>query len=562
MAEPGKIIRSRRVIFLLVIGLAISIFLAIQAAVDRPGAGSDSPSVEAELDLQAEGAPGVWPGESWPISTPEEQGMDSQLLEAMFDFITQNRKNIQSLLVVRNGQLVVEAYFDPYNTSTKHQLTSASKSVTAILLGIALQEGVLRDLDQKIVEFFPEAGRESRDARKKEISLAHLLTMTAGLRWHEADRSYLNARNSLVQMSQHQDWLQYILNQPMAARPGEKFTYNSGASHLLSAILQEHTGLTAAQYAERKLFAPLGITDFAWEADPQGITVGGWGLMLTPRDMAKLGYLFLRGGRWEGEAVVPAFWVAESTRKHVEVISSSDFRYKLWQRLYRLFGREAAIRTYSYGYHWWIPDFGGFAARGQGGQAIFVIPTLDLVIVFTAGLPQADLMLPENLVEDYILPAAKSAKPLPADRPGQEALRGAIWRQAHPELEEEARLPETAARITGKRYQVKANPLGIQSFSFTFSRGSTAELQISSNNQVHDLNVGLDGLYRTNPVSELESMALKGRWSDENTLLLDLLMVTSGKKYEYSYTFQGETVRIVSHGIVEDKVWRMTGQME
>jgi CubicO group peptidase (beta-lactamase class C family) len=561
MAEPGKIIRSRRVIFLLVIGLAISIFLAIRAAVDRPGEGSDSPSVEAELDLQTEGAPGVWPGKTWPISTPEEQGMDSHLLEKMFDFIAQDGKNIHSLLIVRNGKLVVEAYFDPYDPGTKHQLASASKSVTAILVGIALQDGILRDLDQKIEEFFPEAG-ESRDPRKKEITLEHLLTMTAGLRWHETDRSYLDVRNSLVQMTRQRDWVRYILNQPMAAKPGEKFNYNSGASHLLSAILQKQTGLTAAQYAERKLFAPLGITDYAWEMDPEGNTVGGWGLMLTPRDMAKLGYLFLRSGRWEGEQVVPASWVSESTRKQVEVVSSSDFRYRLWQRLYRLFGREAAIRTYSYGYHWWIPDFGGYAARGHGGQEIFVILNMDLVIVFTSGLPRADLMLPEKLVEEYILPAVSSPEPLPADRQAQQGLRAAIRAQAQPELKGEARLPETAARITGKRYQVKPNPLGIQSVAFHFSTGSTAGLQIGSGNQSLDLIVGLDGVYRTNPVGELESMALKGRWNGENTFLLDLLMVASGKKYEYSYTFQEDRIRIVSHGVVEDKVWRMTGQME
>lgn len=560
MVKPGRFFRSRRTIFLLRIGLVNSVFLMIQAAVYSPEASTIPPSAEVELNLQAVTGAGGWPGESWPISTPEEQGMDSHLLEKMFDFITQNQKNIQSILVIRNGRLVIETYFDPYNAGTKHQMASASKSVTAILLGIAHQEGVIRDLDQKIVEFFPEAGRESRDARKKEITIAHLLTMTAGLRWHETDRSYLNVRNSLVQMTQHKDWVQYILNRPMAAKPGEKFNYNSGASHLLSAILQKQTGMTAAQYAERKLFAPLGITDYAWEADPEGTTVGGWGLMLTPRDMAKLGYLFLRNGRWEGEPVVPASWVAESTRKHVEVVSSSDFRYKLWLRLYRLLGREAAIRTYSYGYHWWIPDFGGYAARGHGGQAIFVIPNLDLVIVFTSGLPRKDLMLLEKLVEDYILPAAKSAEPLPEDRPAQEALRAAI--QAQPELEVETWLPETAVRITGKRYQVKANPLGIQSVAFTFLQGNTAGIQIGSNNQVYDLTVGLDGLYRTNPISELESMALKGRWSDENTFLLDMLMVLSGKKYEYSYTFQGKVVRIASHGIVEDKVWRITGQIE
>lgn len=547
---------------LLATGLVIFIMLMTQASVDKSEVGFSQSVANDESSVQSIADPDIWPTGMWPTSTPEEQGMDSGLLLNMFDFIAKNRKNIQSLLIVRNGHLLAEAYFDPYRADTKHLLASASKSITAILLGIAIKDGYIRNLDQRMIDFFPEVSEARLDPRKKDITLEHLLTMTAGIDWHETDRSYASTHNSLAQMIEQADWLPFILERPMAAKPGEKFTYNSGLSHLLSAIIQKETGLTAAKYAEMNLFDPLGITDYFWESDPGGITVGGWGLMLTPRDMAKLGYLYLRKGKWEDQAVVPAAWVAESTKRHLDILSNSDLRYKVLERLYRLFRREPPFRHYSYGYHWWVPTFGGYAARGHAGQAIFVIPQLDMVVVITGGLPRSDLFLPEKLMEDHIIPAVRSSEPLPPNQQAMAALHGVLQEYAHPEPKVEPALAATAALISAKQYQVNPNFPGIQSLSFTFSQSSEAGMKIGSNNGSYDLIVGLDGVYRTNQISDHESIALKGHWTNTNTFTVDMLIVSSGKKYEQSFTFLGDEIRITWRGVVEEKVWRMTGHAE
>lgn len=488
--------------------------------------------------------------------------MDTRRLLNLFDYLATNRKNVQSVLIVRNGYLLAEAYFDPYRADTKHLLASASKSVTAMLMGMAIADGSIRDVNQSLAEFFPEISQAGIDPRKKDITLEHLLTMTAGLNWHETDRSYANPNNSLTQLMQQSDWLTFILGQTMTATPGEKFNYNSGVSHLLSAIIQKETGLTTAEYAEQNLFHPLGISDYSWEADPAGITVGGWGLMLAPRDMAKLGYLYLRNGNWQDQAIIPASWVAESTRKHLEVVSSSDFRAKAWQQIYRVLRRESAVRSYAYGYQWWIPAFGGYAARGHAGQAIFVIPNLDLVVVVTSGLPRSDLYLPEKLMEGYILPAVRSNQPLPPNPQALQALNTALQSYTHPQPKVAAALPPIAALLSGKRYQINPNFPGIQSLTFTFSQGSEAGIELVTKSGAFDLTLGLDDVYRTTPISDQEAIALRGGWVDDNTFTADLLLISTGKKYETSYTFNGDRINIVWRGVVEDKVWRMTGRVE
>ena len=160
--------------------------------------------------------------------------------------------------------------------------------------------------------------------------------------------------------------------------------------HLLSAIIQKTTGSTLEAYARTKLFEPLGITDISWDADPQGITLGNTGLALRPRDMAKFGYLYLHRGQWDGEQLVPEEWVESATTKHIETK-----------------GLMNAAEDDGYGYLWWIDSFGGYSAHGYSGQYIFVLPDLDMVVVFTAGLEEADFPIPHELLKTYLIPAAQ-----------------------------------------------------------------------------------------------------------------------------------------------------------
>lgn len=314
-----------------------------------------------------------WPTQDWRTSTPETQGMDAQKLNSLLEAITQQKLNLHSLLVIRNGYIVSENYFQAYNASTKHVQFSCTKSFIATLVGITHDRGML-DITRPVLDFFPERKIAHRDARKEAITVEDLLTMRSGLDWHEGDPIYRA-------MYQSRDWVDFVLNMPMAAQPGEQFNYCSGCSHVLSAIIQQTTGQNTQDFAQAVLFDPLGISNLSWERDRQGIPIGGWGLQITPRDMAKLGYLYLHQGMWDGQQIVSTDWLATATQQH----TTTDGKL-------------------GYGYQWWTyPLFGAYSALGRAGQTIFVIPDLNLVIVTTADLGGHDEIF--KLIEQYIVPA-------------------------------------------------------------------------------------------------------------------------------------------------------------
>ena len=206
------------------------------------------------------------------------------------------------------------------------------------------------------------------------MTIEHLLTMTSGLDWPEGDPIYSQLWNS-------PDWVQFVLNRPMLVEPGSRFNYNSGCSHVLSAIVAERSGVLTQDFAYERLFAPLGFSNVDWNLTAGGLAIGGWGLNLTPRDMAKFGYLYLNEGVWDGQQIVPAAWVQSSVTPHIET-----------------------GQTFSYGYQWWTyPKWGAYAAKGRYGQLIFVIPDYEMVVVFTAQMDSDQPLV--SLIEDYIVPA-------------------------------------------------------------------------------------------------------------------------------------------------------------
>ena len=204
---------------------------------------------------------------------------------------------MDSLLVTRHGSIVAEAYYAPFRSGHRHRINSATKAVTGTLIAIALKNGLLDSLDHRVLEFFPDRTIAHLDDNKQAMTIRHLLNMTSGLEWTERLDDSIPV--SFLAMEQSRDWQQFILDQPMAQQPGTAFEYNSGNSHLLSAIINRLTG-SALDYAKAQLFGPLGITDLFWRQDPQRIPTGGAGLYLQPRDMAKIGYLYLRNGSWDG----------------------------------------------------------------------------------------------------------------------------------------------------------------------------------------------------------------------------------------------------------------------
>lgn len=315
-----------------------------------------------------------WPTQGWRSAAPESQGMDAGLLAQAVDYADKNGLSLHSLLVIRHGVIVSETYFTNYDAESLHELYSVTKSFTATLLGIALDQGKLKGIDQRVLDFFPGQEFSNLDARKQAMRLEDLLTMTSGLDWVEGDATY-----SAMVMSQ--DWVKMVLDLPMTADPGSKFLYCSGCSHVLSAILTQVTGKSLRDFAKANLFKPLGIEKYTWDSDKQGNSSGGWGLSLAPRDMAKLGYLYLHQGQWDGKQVVSAEWVKMVTQKHVTTEGQDG-----------------------YGYQWWVyPDLRGYAALGRYGQTVFVAPEQDLIVVTTAGAQNHDAIF--RLIKDFILKA-------------------------------------------------------------------------------------------------------------------------------------------------------------
>lgn len=338
--------------------------------------------------LAKEGKPDYWPTKVWKTASPESQGVDSKILVDMLDMILKKNLDIDSVLVIRNGYIVMDAYCFPRNSDRKHNIFSCSKSVTSALVGIAIDKGYIKSVDLPILDFFPKRVAKNLDANKKAMTLEHLLTMTAGLKCRD---SYRYNWSGLQKMKGSNDWVQFMLNLPMAEAPGTRFEYCNGATFLLSAILQERTGMNALSFAKKHLFGPLGISDITWPSNPQGITLGYGRIYMRPRDMAKIGYLYLNNGVWDGERILSHRWIEASTRTHI----------------------PATLMLPGYGYQWWIADHGIYVAVGHQGQYIFVVPEKDMVVVVTSRLSRKDSYIPIILLHSHIISAVRSSTPLP-----------------------------------------------------------------------------------------------------------------------------------------------------
>jgi CubicO group peptidase (beta-lactamase class C family) len=350
----------------------------------------------------------AWPTHGWQTAAPQDEGMDPKGLVVIDDDAGGVYPGLRSVLVVRHGVLVFEHYYHGAIPATYFNLWSVTKSVTSALVGIALGEHTLGGLDQPISRLLATHLPPRPDPRLRRATLEQVLTMTTGLPADPTD----GTPPGLVQAS---DWVRFVLSQHPATTPGARFAYSSDGSHLLSAILADATGQPTLRYAQAKLFGPLGIASdhpfqpllaarnqaayqragFAWPTDPQGYHLGYGFLKLTARDLAKLGYLYLKGGAWESRQVVPAAYVRASTQTHVPTGGT--------------FGPFTG-----YGYQWWTTTEQGhhaFAAIGLGGQLVEVVPDLDLVVVMTSAVSTAEDVRTGNssqrMVGDVVVPAVR-----------------------------------------------------------------------------------------------------------------------------------------------------------
>ena len=324
-----------------------------------------------------------FPTTDWRASPPQDQQLNQKILKKLVKRIRRNEiSGIDSLLIARNGYLVTEEYFNGWGPDDLHTLQSDSKSVTSLLVGIAVQQGKISSINQPVLGFFPEYRKiRNVDERKSAMSLRDLLTMRTGLNWSEDPYE----GSPLFQLNNCRcDWLKFVLDWPMREAPGTRFEYNSGGVILLGGVVRNAAEMPTDTFAQRYLFDPLGITRVRWYYGlPDNLPHTGGGLNLRPLDMAKIGYLMLRNGRWENQQVISAEWARESTEHAV--------RYP----------RTIASRPVDYGYLWWLlsldesgssteRDTDIYAAAGAQGQWIFVIPKYDMVVVSTGNTPYWD----------------------------------------------------------------------------------------------------------------------------------------------------------------------------
>lgn len=311
--------------------------------------------------------------------TPGQQEMNSKTLEKMDAYANKTFSQIHSILIMRHGNLVFEKYYNGYDESKRQHICSVTKTFTEALIGIAMDKGYIKDINSKLVDYYPEYVAEKSDPRIKDITIEHLLTMSSGLAWQD----WIDGPKA----DESTDTIKYIMERPFTHDPGERFNYNSWGSYLLSAIITKSTGMKASDFAGQYLFTPLGITDWEWRGDEKN-TTGGFGLDLRPQDMAKMGQLYLNNGVWNGQQLISSEWIKASTTKH---------------------NNGGDPHGENYGYQCWVTTVDGhsaYFAGGYGGQFIYVVPDLDLVVVITSGWDRHHEEHRLNIVNKFIIPAA------------------------------------------------------------------------------------------------------------------------------------------------------------
>jgi len=321
----------------------------------------------------------------WETVAPESRGFRSGDLELMVEHIEKNDLSIHNIIIYKDEAIPFEVYFEPYNQYVSHNLKSTSKGVISALIGIALREGYIEGLDEEVLSYFPEY--DVKNEEKSNITIRHLLTMTSGLKWNE------NGLKSMFTFFVSKKIVKRVLKLSLVNEPGTTFNYNTGLTHLLSAIITKAAEMSTLEFAEKYLFGPLDIRNVQWTTDRYGYNIGGSELFMTPRAMTKFGVMYLNQGKYKGRQIVPKDWIAESTATQIEgKFHGADIKY---------------------GYLWWldignplfsyIDDENDFTALGVHGQRIYISRTRDMVVVITAD--QGDESECDKIIRDFIIPS-------------------------------------------------------------------------------------------------------------------------------------------------------------
>jgi CubicO group peptidase (beta-lactamase class C family) len=466
-----------------------------------------------------------------PRSTPEAQGVASSGILDFVNSVEAAKLHLHSVMVLRHGKVLAEGWWAPYAPNLKHTLYSLSKSFTSSAVGLAVGEGKLT-VDDKIISFFPKDVPATISENLGKMRVRDLLTMSTG---HAKDST------PALRESGDSNWVKSFLAQPVEHEPGTFFVYNSGATYMLSAIVQKLTGQTVLEYLTPRLFKPLGIEGMDWEVDPNGINTGGWGLRVKTEDIARFGQMYLQKGMWDGKRILSEEWVREATSKHIQSKGgSAKMEDNDWQQ--------------GYGYQFWRCRHNAFRGDGAYGQYCIVMPKEDMVIAMTSETSNMGSIL--DHVWNHILPAVKSDVISPIGTT-QVQLKQKLKSLALP-VEAGKSSSEQLGKINGKRFGVSDNSLKVSQVSLSFS-GDSCVFNITDDKGTHEVVSGI-GKWKegyTNlstiplklvltpvPGENKTKVAASGAWIDENTFEMIWRFIETAHYETVTCKFEGDALTV------------------
>jgi CubicO group peptidase (beta-lactamase class C family) len=426
-----------------------------------------------------------------PRCHPETVGISSSAVTAFLGAAESGDHGLHSFMLMRHGKVAAEAWWSPYGPDLQHMMYSLSKSFTSTAVGLSVSEGLL-SVDDYVVSFFSEKNRND-DANLSKMRVRHLLSMSTG---HEKDTT------GSLREQKDGDWVQAFLELPVEREPGTHFLYNSGASYMLSAIVQKLTGQTVHEYLQPRLFEPLGISGTTWETCPRGMSAGGWGLTLKTEDIIRFGQLYLQKGLWNGQQILPEAWVDEATC--FQVSNAGTSQNIDWQQ--------------GYGYQFWRCRHDAYRGDGAFGQFCVVLLEQNAVVAMTSGTRNMQNVL--NLVWEHLLPSMVDV-PLPADEQAQAALADKASAIAYSPLSSDIRSP-LAEQVSGSRYGFPENERNIQAAAFDFNADECVITLWNEQGQTQ-VRCGLGHWVKmeTNPSRQPSRMVASGKWQSDDTFVMN-----------------------------------------
>jgi CubicO group peptidase (beta-lactamase class C family) len=464
-------------------------------------------------------------------TSPEKEGMRTEGILRFLEEVQTRRIDMHSLMILRHGKVVAEGWWYPYQPDYRHIMHSVSKTFTSTAVGFAVDEKLL-SVDDKVISFFPDKLPEEVSPYLAELSVKHLLSMSVG------------QEPAPVFTLDEDDWVRRFLATPIVHPPGSVFHYSSYATYMLSAIIQKVSGQTTFDYLKPRLLDPLRITDIRWEADAQGISMGGWGMRIRTEDMARLGQFYLQKGRWNGRQLLSKAWIKEATSLHIYQRDSLSLEEEL---------HDNGVQ--GYGYQIWRCTNNAYRADGANGQFIIVMPEQDAVVVITENTQDGQQTL--RLVFDHLLPMMKDQE-YAVKKEDREQLTAMLSALAIPDpfrTAEDVGVPQAGTRT----YAMEPNEGLVETVSFTFDSEGGCLLSLTAGGDSCAFAFGPDAwrygetaksspyfLNRRRNPEGLAPFAVAGygSWTAAGELCLRLLYIEDYQEETYTCRFTGDRLEM------------------